>query len=1120
MFDLVIQLKGHLGGVEAVTKHRVLWEYGASAIPASAYGPGEWREFILELAKEFLDGVTTPTRKRVAELAASAETPADTAYARVSTIVDGVFASVSEFGEFNFEPDFVAYSLGLALVKTLTKKNPEYAKEELDQFLQPINDYDEKAEIVRAAVSIVLASRSERCDTTGILSALCCSWVQSQNLPDEHVLEIGRLAPELVEPLLDAVELSAGHASSSPRYVAANALSSVDKSDRNVARAIAGRGARWFQLISQNRRGPSEDDSEQSSYKQRRKRLLSRLGSAEKGSFVVLGQQIEIVEQVDEELVVVAAQLLQGRPLTEAIECFVAEAFQLAVAASGRDEFRWLNVLNGNDPAETAASLRKASREIASRMPEPGVHRELNRRVAAILLWRTGYIEDAKRAQALNPGIDDWYSYEENYLPDPAMSLFPLERRHALESLCRDDMALQPRINRVGVFLLDPSLVIPSRFVEELLAEVETLDFEKMAPGRSRSREDWAWQDFSVALARCAPLEFARVERARLRGYAARSGDPRFGAALAAPDSMLLVGNNERAALRALRTPGLQEMTNTEWTTQTYLLTAEIQGEPPAAQIRRIVDSALDSIDTTLARACGSPSSGELDNIVEEFQSEVDKLISVAKLVAGKDVTLSNQAFDCFYSLLESKSPDLKTEPIWVLLGLNSPKRFGRALDKEDWNWSAESPPIENSMGSRALANAKREEPFSTFGFRLAPTTLLAALSYRDCTREDVQSAVELLNCVVLNAQPVVPKTHLDVTHDRESAEEQVGYLFSFGDIREENDKTDGWAQMIQRLNSPEEYDKRRRTMGSRYFEEVMKAKRSGAHLFLEIEDPQHFKFVFEFCPEAVESWLDGMEGRTPAFSQRAKLANGFYVSLCEALLIREPARGVVLWRALRDCLGPVKFTVHGDMDRLVTALIAATHCDEVNKALEDIYDINETGNDRELVNLIVAARVAGRTDWLCEMIARDASSPYPIRQRRAAFLDCLLTTRDKANEDDWPQGETADFIRETAWGLAQREAFARHWLVAFSQAESVEEAHAAWRLFLWCADRRAWSWIHDVFKDHSGTNAKCEAAKKNFFSQQKRRLRRTMSDNEKHWKENFALERWPKYLVPWNAGQ
>ena len=56
LFELVIGLRDRLGGVDAVTVHRLFWEYGATAIPTNTASPAEWRSFILRLAKEFLQG--------------------------------------------------------------------------------------------------------------------------------------------------------------------------------------------------------------------------------------------------------------------------------------------------------------------------------------------------------------------------------------------------------------------------------------------------------------------------------------------------------------------------------------------------------------------------------------------------------------------------------------------------------------------------------------------------------------------------------------------------------------------------------------------------------------------------------------------------------------------------------------------------------------------------------------------------------------------------------------------------------------------------------------------------------------------------------------------------------
>ena len=1119
LFDLVIQLKDQLGGVEGVTIHRLLWEYGASSITESAYGAAGWPNFILELATEFMGGPRTFTSKEVEDLSSSAAITPDHVYLRVSQVIDGVFATMSEYGELDFEPNFVRHALGLALVKRLEGKNAEDAIEELEQFLQPIDQYDEKVEIIRAAVSIALA-RSEGPTPNALLSALCCSWVQSQNLPEKHVAELEALAPELIEPLLDAIERSEGHASSSGRQIAIDALRRIDKSDPIVARSIAARGTKWLGLVSLERRGTPKDEEEESAYGRRQEWLKSRVGKTETGSLTVLGRYVEIVDQTDRELAVVAAQLLQGRPLIEAIDFLEAGAVHEAISGEVVSEQGWLNRLNTVDPEETAAELRLSSAAFASREPETGIHIDLNRTVAAILLRCTGYERDAAESMQLDPGLGSVYSYKDNYLPDPGMSFLRLERRHAAETLSRTDIALRPRIDRVKKFLVDPSFEIPEEFAQELVAEAATTDFGKMVPGRYRSHEDLEWRDYSLALARAAPDELARIERSRLRNFASRSGDPRFGAALAALDLVLLAGSRERSALHALRTRASELPDNIERSTQCNLLIAEIQAEAPLTQVRRIVEADLDTFFTSLAEACTIPSSKDLDELAREYATIPDKLVRVAQVIGEKKVTLSEQAFNAFAALLCDGSKDSKLAAVWFLLGLNAPRRLGSFLDEKGWSWSTDNSSVENRMGSYAIAASNRSAAFSELVHRLAPPTLLEVITERKCHQAEVALAIDLLNCVVLDPRTKEPQTPLYVSHDRTAAEGSENYLFSHGDIREQGDEQDRLRRFFERMDDPDEHEERRHAMANRYFEEIMEAKRLGDHFYFEYVRPEHFGLVFQHCPEAIDPWLEGMTEMSPGFVHRVQSANGFLVSLCEALLAHLPQKGVALWRALQLCLKNVTFTVYGDMDRLLHALFAGSACTEAESAMEETYEIGETWNDWQLMNLVVAARIFDRLEWLERMAARDAASPCPLHQRRAAFITPLLTVPEIAGDEDWPEGETGFDCRSIAWTLAQREAFALHWLRAFAKAKTAEEAHAAWQLFVECADRRAFSWMDNVLENDMEGETEWQEVKQRFVGQQLRRLRRAMSDYEKNWKETIAADRFPKSLEPWNDGR
>ena len=1119
LFDLVIRLKEQLGGVEGVTIHRLLWEYGASSMTTSAYGAVGWREFILSLAREFMSGARTFSTKAVEEISSTRAITPDRVYLRVSQVIDGVFSTTSAFGELDFEPDFVRHALGLALVKKLEGKNAEDAIEELEQFLQPIDQYDEKAEIIRAAVSIALA-RSEIRTPKVLLGALCSSWVQSQNLPESHVAELEALAPELIEPLLDAIERSDSNASSSGRQIAIDAIRRVDRKNPAFARTIAARGSKWLRQISLERRGTPEDDEKKSAYARRQERLQLRIGRTEAGSLTVLGRHVEIINQTDKELAVVAAQLLQGRPLIETIDFLEAGAVHEAISGEVVSEQRWINVLNTVDPEETAAELRSRSEAVASLEPEPDIHIDLNRTVAAILLRRTGYPRDAAIAFEIDPRLGQMYSYEDDYLADPAKSFFRLERRHATETLSRTDVALRTRINKAKKFLVDPCLEIPGEFVQELVTRAANVDFGKMVPGRSRSHEDLEWQEYSLALARVAPDELARLERSRLRDFAGRSDDPRLGASIAALDLVLVAGASETSALQALRMRESELPENLELSTQCNLLIAEIQTEEPLTQVRRIVEADLDTYFTSLAKACGIPSSQDLDELAREYASNPHKLVRVAQLVGDKKVVLGEQAFDVFAALLRDDSKDLEREAVWFLLGLNAPRRLGRILDKKGWSWSAGQPYLENRMGSYAIAAANRNAAFSEIAHRLAPPTLLEVISDRNCNQADVALAIELLNFVILNPRTEEPQTPLYVSHDRTAADRSENYLYTHGDIREQGDEQERLRSLLRRANNPDEHEERRHELANQYFHEVMNARRLGDHFYIEHVRPEHFDLMFQHCPEAIDPWLDGMMEMSPGFVRRVQSANGFFVSLCESLLSHFPRKGVALWRALRCCAMNVTFAVHGDMDRLLHALFASAPCAEAEAAMEEIYEIGEVWNDLELMNLVVAARIYDRLDWLKGMAARDADSPCPLHQRRAAYITPLLTVPEIAGDEGWPEGETGFDFRSEASILAQREAFALHWLMAFAKAKTPEEAHGAWQLFVECVDRRVLSWMDNVLDNDMEGEKEWQELKQRFVGQQMRRLRRAIDEHEKNWKENIAADRFPKSLEPWNDGR
>ena len=132
------------------------------------------------------------------------------------------------------------------------------------------------------------------------------------------------------------------------------------------------------------------------------------------------------------------------------------------------------------------------------------------------------------------------------------------------------------------------------------------------------------------------------------------------------------------------------------------------------------------------------------------------------------------------------------------------------------------------------------------------------------------------------------------------------GYLFPtsrIGDIAEDRDDENDILAFGERASRPEQYAQRRQAIIQLYVDAVREARQSGAQLLHSHFDPDDFDLVLDLYPEALERWLEGMDPPTSEFRRRVRRAEGFFVGLCEAVLKRDPSRGIPLWRALRVCL-------------------------------------------------------------------------------------------------------------------------------------------------------------------------------------------------------------------------
>ena len=737
LFRLVVRFRERLVEAGQITVHRLLWEYGRDTFGVRAgksFSENEWKNWLKEIAQSRRQGIEKYSERSLGEMVNRPDLKENEVYARLSDIIDGRFATRDPSGDLQLTPAVIAHALGVALLNDLSQvASPTF--ETLDatlaKWLDPIAGFDERAEILRAAVSILVEqSRATEAPVPGVLVT---AWLQSQNILDEHRQELAGLAPKLPSALLDAVEHSDGHAHDSARLWAVYALSKIPRDDGTVLDMIVERTCCWLNVVSWD--GNRHSD-----------RLKSLIGIDTPGPITVGGVELELVDQSSGLLKAVVPLLIEGFPLANALPIFETAAVALAVGDRSNcwDGLKWLCLLNEVNPDETAAALHDLSEEVSRRQPEPSVHLDLPKRIAALLLWLTGQEKDEDAAVSMDPGIDRPLTYEKDYLPQPSRSWFPLERRHAESVLADTELPLHARVQRTAELWLDPSFEPPASFVEEVCSAATRIDVEKLNRHEAITSEDYDFERLEPVLARCAPDLLADLIRRKMQSMATCPPESRRWSAIHATKHLMLAGEDEAAAARALRLSGGNDDDDS---IANDLLLMEIRDLDAQAQFDELIHADLQFISNNfteiLAKLLRCPTPADVDVLIARhadgsLKQQRDLLI----LLSIHPVELTDMAWSWVEKCARCQDSDYRGFAFRILTHAD-PVRFGQTLETDGWSWSRDEHDWVNGYGTGALIEATPDLPFDQLLPRLAPWWLLQAARTRGLNPTEVRLAAE-----------------------------------------------------------------------------------------------------------------------------------------------------------------------------------------------------------------------------------------------------------------------------------------------------------------------------------------------------------------------------------------
>ncbi|MBN9987126.1 hypothetical protein [Rhizobium laguerreae] len=1122
LFSLVVRFREKFVEAGQITVHRLLWEYGRDSFGTRAgrsFSEQEWLEWLGEVARTFRDGARKHSLKSLGETASRPDLTTNQVHARLSDIVDGRFAVPSP-GGFEFSPAIVAHALGAALLNGLlrqTGSSYDALNATVTAFLDPITGLDQRSEILRAAVSILVEQgEAKSSKSTGVLVT---NWLHTQNITDRHRQELGSLANELLFGLLDAVERSQTRTHASARIWAVNALRAIPRDDLEAATAISERLRTWFCVVSRGLEKVPEGEDE--AEKRRSLRLLERVGRDEDGPVQILSLPVQFIGREELSPAATAATILEGFPLSGAVGVFEAAALRLTLGGhdAAWDAVRWLCVFNEVDAELAAEKLRQLSEEVLNRYPESGVNALLPARVAALLLWLTGFERDDERANAIDSKIDHRLSYERDYLPNPSRSMLALERRHAANVLVDKQLPFHVRLQRARAFWSDPGFVPPRSFIDEAVAQAEAFDVTKFDGQMGSTIEEQNFKDVSPVLARFAPAVLTRLHRRRYQSLASVAPEARYLAAANALEHFILSDETSGNAASRLRASAIDEDGEYEALAAMNLLILETQAYSAREQFQALIDADLMWLYTDLEDFLKHPSVADIDWLIERYGHGSDKqardLLILLLFVAN---SLSAAAWDYVLGICDDDGDETKRGVAFKLLATLDGKRFGKHLSEKHWSWSPAEPHLWiNHFGSGALLEASLATPFEQIATRIVPWRLLEAANRMGGRDEDLRLVADIVTDTLVRGTLGELDAGVQLFLERREATIDPSRLsmkpYQFDD-------SDLGGSLGQAL-TPDIRHKRRKEAFEAATSRIRSYRQDGADFYLMDVAAGDFQKLLQQTPEVVDVWLEGMVSGTTHFVRRVRLAEGFYVALCEALLSHAPEKGVLLWHALRPAV-TTRLRGKAFIDEFIHIPFRAPDSAAVQELREYLVGLEVSRSDADLGNVALGALLNGRGSWLQAQIDLGQDSPYGWKRQRAIVLSGFQTGDMLPAEDDWDYGEPASgyaAARRKARRLKFQDAIARYWWNHFLSSMEPEEAFASWTLFVGSADRRALVWMKD---DRLDANENGEFFKKKMmhvaFNMQM--LIASMRKREGQTESQFLDRRTVPGIGPWGKQQ
>lgn len=1069
LFPLIVRLKNSDALRADATVLRLLFEYGKDVHQVrtnSALTDEAWVGWLKACALEYRDrlvktgsGISKATIKDVASsLADPSISPEDVAR-RLSDVVDGDFfqmqSSLVGTEKFVLKEQPTVLGLGIALLDSLEGVENTFKGIQADalKWLEPIGAIDESADILRAALAILSALGVT--DGSPTTDALLVLWLNAQNPSTNIEHDAFAFGESFPRSMQTVIEHSVSDSRSAAFHYAVQSLRRLPRARIEDWNLISQRMLEWTSWLTL----PNRDHLSTPNHytKRQQEQLLTRIGVGTPGQVQIHGEMLKLEYGHPGNPSAAIPGILEGHDLNLFMPIIrraaVREAVRVDFESRCWDGLRWVLLLASQNQSQARDKIAQMADSILESAPEAGVHSKLRNRIAAYLLRLTAIEEHEERASLLDEAFDSDWDYDKDYLNDPVNSFFELEFRHLDLLLSETSLVFDRRLDRLTNFLAVPSLNIPTELVTSVKGAIATRTFERVNVIGQTTLEEHELERLESFAARLAPAEFSEMSRRRLTALAERKDDAKYWSALAVPELLLVADKAHASAFNTLRTastaPTQDELANT------WCLQLELLHKPLNEQLQLLVDAPNFYFLIDLVATVRPVTADELLNLLRTNEKDRIKVANVVMQVMAYQAPQDADALvKELLQYLESEEKNLRGVA-FVALASCSPELTGRTLMSRNWKPDATDPWAAH-YGSTAIAAATTHLDFKDVLPLIAPWRWLDAAVLRGGKPTELEWATRQLLAVLDVPLESLPSAE-GVLSVRVPKPSELARVLVAEPATMSNDFE---TRLRQRTQSPDEVQKRMNQLAKDAAATIDKVRSSGHSLYLHTFAYATLEAAYRASPAIWENLLEGAEVQSTTFLRRVHSAEGLYLCLCEVLFAHAPAKGLILWRALADCM-KIHFNGSAKIPELVHIAMRAPDSAEVDAVRAALTNLTRCNTDQNLFELVIACQLHGRDQWLTDFIDADVASDQPWRHKRAVVLKAFhqLPAIDKLQ---WPEGKAVgslQLLNRNLLNWNNRGALAKHWWERFISATDADAAFAAWHVFLGCADRRAWLW-------------------------------------------------------------